>query len=165
MYTRRAVAGAAQCEHALALDRNLASAHAGVGHGKIATGRAKEAEAHIVEALRLSPRDTSACYWMSWVGNANCNLGRWEQAVAWYRRSIEANRNFPHSHFMLGMALARLGRFEEARASVETGLALNPSFTIARARATWTAMSNDPTYPARLEPMLEGFRQAGVPEQ
>ena len=38
------------------LDRNLADAHAYIGLGKIFTGRAEEAEAHIGEALRLSPR-------------------------------------------------------------------------------------------------------------
>ena len=52
--------GIAECEHALALDRNLANAHAFIGFGKIFVGRAEETEAHIAEALRLSPRDTMA---------------------------------------------------------------------------------------------------------
>ena len=58
--TKRAAQGIAECEHALVLDRNLAGAHACVGWGKIFIGRAEETEAHIVEALRLSPRDTMA---------------------------------------------------------------------------------------------------------
>jgi len=58
--TKRAAQGIAECEHALALDRNLASAHSGIGYGKIFIGRAEESEAHIAEALRLSPRDTLA---------------------------------------------------------------------------------------------------------
>ena len=53
--TKRAVEGIAECEHALALDRNLADAHAFIGLGKIFTGRAEEAEAHIDEALALEP--------------------------------------------------------------------------------------------------------------
>ena len=57
--TKRAAEGIAECEHALALDRNLASAHAFIGLGKIFIGRAEETEAHIAEALRLSPRDTT----------------------------------------------------------------------------------------------------------
>src|SRR5271166_6693361 len=56
IFTKRAVEGIAECEHALALDRNLAHAHSSVGFGKIFVGRAEETEAHIVEALRLSPR-------------------------------------------------------------------------------------------------------------
>ena len=55
--TKRAAEGA-EFEHALALDRNLADAHSGIGFGKIFIGRAEETEAHIAEALRLSPRDT-----------------------------------------------------------------------------------------------------------
>ena len=62
-------------------------------------------------------------------------------------------------------ALAQLGRLDEARSAVKAGLALNPTFTISRARAAWTAMSDDPTYLAQLEPILEGLRKAGVPEQ
>jgi hypothetical protein len=80
-----------------------------------------------------------------------------------YRRAIEANRNFPHANFMLGAALARLGRIDEACATVKAGLALDP-ITVCRARASWTVMSDDPTYLASLEPIFEGMRKAGVPE-
>ena len=90
------------CEHALALDRNLADAHAGIGLGKIFIGRAEETEAHIVEALRLSPRDTMAYAWMTRAGIAKLQLGSYEQAVAWFRRAIEANRNYPLAYFLVG---------------------------------------------------------------
>jgi tetratricopeptide (TPR) repeat protein len=163
-YTNRAGRGIAECEHALALDRNLANAHSYIGLGKLYIGRAEETEAHIGEALRLSPRDTLAYTWMNYVGVANNLLGSWEQAVAWFRRAIEANRNYPHPNFVMGAALAQLGRIDEARLAVKAGLALNPSFTISRARANWTAMSDDPTYLAQLEPFYESMRKAGVPE-
>ena len=102
IFTKRAAQGIAECEHALALDRNLAAAHATIGFGKIFIGRAEETEAHIVEALRLSPRDMLAYIWMTIAGIAKLHLGSWEQAVAWCRRAIEANRNYPHSHFQSG---------------------------------------------------------------
>src|ERR1700683_4936395 len=73
--TKRAVEGIAECEHALALDRNLADAHAFIGLGKIFSGRAEEAEAHIEQALRLSPRDMSAYLWLTEVGIAKNHLG------------------------------------------------------------------------------------------
>jgi TolB-like protein/class 3 adenylate cyclase len=164
MFTKRAGQGVAECEHALALDRNLASAHAFVGLGKICIGRAEETEVHIVEALRLSPRDTWAYVWMTYAGIAKNHLGLWDQAVPWCRRAIEANRNHQHPHFVLGAALARLGRLDEARSAVRAGLALNPIFTISGARAGWTAMSDDPTYLAQMKRQLEGMRMAGVPE-
>jgi len=162
--TKRAAHGIAECEHALALDRNLVEAHSYIGFGKIYTGRAEETEAHIVEALRLSPRETMAYNWMSYAGIAKNYLGLYDQAIPWFRRAIEANRNFPHPHFVLGVALALLGRLDEARSSVKAGLALNPTFTIARARAAWSAMSDDPTHLAQLDRLLEGMRKAGAPD-
>ena len=147
------------------LDRNLASAHAFIGLGKIFIGRAEETEAHIAEALRLSPRDTAAYIWMSIAGSAKLHLGSYEQAVAWFRRAIEANRNDPAPYLNLAAALAQLGRTHEARSAVKTGLALNPAYTVSRRRASWTAQSDDPTYLAQLEPIFEGMRKAGVPER
>jgi tetratricopeptide (TPR) repeat protein len=149
----------------LALDRNLAHAHSLVGFGKIYIGRAKETEAHVAEALRLSPRDMLAYVWMGMAGFAKLHLGSWEQAVAWCRRAIEANRNFPLPYFNLAAALAQLGRLDEAHSAVKAGLALNPTFAISRARAARTARSDDPTYLAQLVPILEGMRTAGLPEQ
>ncbi len=163
--TKRAAQGIAECEHALALDRNLAAAHSIVGLGKILIGHAEETEAHIVEALRLSPRDTMAYVWMTNAGSAKNHLGSYEQAVAWCRRAIEANRNHPVPNFVLGAALAQLGRVDEARSAVEAGLALNPTFVLSRARGAWIARSDNPTYLAQLEPILEGLRKAGVSEQ
>ena len=54
IFTKRAAEGIAECEHALAQDRNLAYAHAIIGTGKIFIGHADETEAHVAEALRLS---------------------------------------------------------------------------------------------------------------
>jgi TolB-like protein len=165
IWTKRAGEGIAKCEHALELDRNLADAHANIGFGKIFIGRAEETETHIAEGLRLSPRATYAYIWIARVGQAKLYLGRWEQAVAWYRRSIDTNRNFPYIYFVLGAALAQLGRLDEAGSAIKAGLALIPTFAITRFRATWTAMSDDPTYLSQFEPILEGMRKAGVPEQ
>jgi len=165
MLTKRAAEGIAKCEHALELDRNLAAAHALVGFGKIFIGRSQETEAQIAEALRLSPRDTLAYLWMNVAGLAKTHLASYEQAVAWCRRSIEANRNYPTPYFRLAAALAQLGRVDEARSAVTAGLAINPAYSISRARAASTARSDDPTYLAQNERILEGLRKAGVPEE
>ena len=73
--TKRAAEGIAECEHALELDRNLADAHSFIGVGKLFVGHAEETEAHIAEALRLSPRDTLAYSWMNIAGVAKDLLG------------------------------------------------------------------------------------------
>src|ERR1700733_5130789 len=163
--TKRAVEGIAECEHVLELDRNLAAAHASIGLGKVFIGRAEETEAHIVEALRLSPRDTMAYAWMTQAGIAKNLLGLWEQAVAWFRRAIEANRNYPHQYFAMSAALAQLVRLDEARSAINAGLALNPTFAVSRFRANLAARCEDQRFLAQLEPILEGMRKAGLPEE
>ena len=164
IFTRRGAEGIAECEHALELDRNLAAAHAIFGLGKIYIGHAEETEARVAEALRLSPRDTLACQWMTNAGLAKLYLGSYEQAVGWFRRALEANRNYPQAYFRLAAALAQLGRVDEAHSAVEAGLTLNPTFALSRARGAWMARSDDPTYLAETEVILEGLRKAGVPE-
>jgi TolB-like protein/class 3 adenylate cyclase len=160
--TDRAPQGIAECEQALALDRNLTDAHALIGWGKFFLGRAAETEGHILEALRLSPRDIFAFRWMAFAGAAKLLLGADAEAVAWVRRSIEANRNFPMAHFQLAAGLALLGSLNEARATVQAGLALDPNFTLRRFRAG--AVSSNPTFLAQRERFIEGMRLAGVPE-
>jgi tetratricopeptide (TPR) repeat protein len=162
--TNRAAQGMAECEHALRLNPNLAIAHALIGLGKIYTGRVEESEAHIAEALRLSPRDTTAHAWMTFAGVAKAGSGRYEQAAAWCRRAIEANRNYPPAHFWLAAALAQLGRLNEAHSALKAGLALDRNFTVSRARASWTAQSDNSTFLAGLEPIFDGLRKAGMPE-
>ena len=94
IFTKRAAQGIAECEQALALDRNLARAHALIGLAKFFLGRGAETEAHVNEAFRLSPRDTFAHRWMLYVGLAKAQLGADAEAVIWMRRSLDANRNY-----------------------------------------------------------------------
>jgi TolB-like protein/class 3 adenylate cyclase len=152
----------AEFEHALMLDRNLVYAHALIGMAKTALGRAEEAESHYLEALRLSPRDVAAHHWMSSAGTTKLHLAKDEEAVAWFRRAIDANRNFAFTHLSLAAALAHLGRIDEARAAAKAGLALEPGFTVGRFSAG--ARSDHPVYLAGRERIYEGMRRAGIPE-
>jgi len=163
IYSKRAARGIAECEHALALDRNLANAHSMIGFGKTFIGRAEETEGHIREALRLSPRDTLTYLWVYYVGLSKIYLDICDQAVTWFQRAIEANRNFPHAHFLLGAALARLDWLDEARSAVMAGLALNPSFTVARGRGNVNSMTDNPIVLAQAKRVQEAMRMAGAP--
>ena len=163
--TDRAAQGIRECERALELNRNLVNAQGHIGYAKILLGKADDTEALVLEALRLSPSDAHVYLWCMFAGAAKLYLGNEEDAIPWLRRSIEVNRNFAYSHFLLATVFARLGRLQEARSEAQAGLALNPALTVSRARAAWTAMSNNPTYLAQLESVFEGLRKAGVPEQ
>jgi TolB-like protein/Tfp pilus assembly protein PilF len=158
--TNRVQEAIGEYERALFLDRNFAAAHAHTGVAKILVGRAEETEAHIHKALRLSPRDAWVFIWLWFAGNAKLSLGRDAEAVADFRRSIEANRAFHRSHFDLAAALAHLGRLKEARAAVSAGLAVNPRFTLSVVRAS--NFSDNPTYLARRQRIIDGLRKAGL---
>ena len=160
--TNRAAQGIAECERALALDRNLAPAHGAIGLAKYSMGLGEETECHVQEALRLSPCDTSAYRWMMYAGFAKLLLGADEEAAARLRCSVEMNRNFPLAHFYLAAALAHLDRLDEARSAVQAGLALDPNFTISRFRAR--ASSDNSIYLTQRERIRDGMREAGLPE-
>jgi TolB-like protein/class 3 adenylate cyclase/Flp pilus assembly protein TadD len=162
IFTKRAAQSIAEFEQALALDRNLARAHALIGLAKLFLGRGEETEPHVNEAFRLSPRDTFAPEWLIYVGLAKVQLGADAEAVVWLRRGLDANRNYSLAHFQLAAAFARLGKLDEARAAVNSGLALDPRFIIRRFRAN--APSDNPIYLAGRERLVEGMRLAGVPE-
>jgi tetratricopeptide (TPR) repeat protein len=162
IFTNRAAQGIAKCERALALDRNLARAHANIGIAKFFLGRGGETEAHVEQALRLSPRDTYVYIWTMFVGLAKFWHGADAEAIVWLLRSLEANRNSPIGHFYLAAALAHLGELDEAQATAKAGLALNPSFSIRRYRTN--TPSNHPVYLAGRERVYESLRMAGVPE-
>jgi TolB-like protein len=163
IFTKRAAEGIAECERALVLDRNLATAYAWIGLGKCNLGRAEETEAYIMEAFRLSPRDDRAFTWMNTAGVAQSYLAADEAAVRWFKRSIETNRNVAaFVYFYLAAALAHLQRIEEARASVQAGLALNPNFTLSHFHAS--APTDHPTCLAQRARIAEGMRKAGLPD-
>jgi hypothetical protein len=86
------------------------------------------------------------------------------RATATLRRSVEANRNFPLPQFLLASALAHLGRQEAARTAVRAGLALDPTFTIRRARLFLTSVRDNAIWQSQTERIFDGMHKAGVPE-
>lgn len=160
--TRRASLGLAECERALSLNPNLAQAHAYIGYAKYLLGLGSQTEAHVSAALRLSPRDTFAYLWFLFAGTGKFQLEDYAEAVEWFNRSIEANRNFPMAHFQLASALAHLGKLSEARMVMKQGLALHPGFTIRRFRSYIS--SDHPIFLATHARMAQGLLLAGAPE-
>jgi TolB-like protein/class 3 adenylate cyclase len=160
--TNRATLGIAECRQALALDRNLAMAHGFIGLAKYFIGRSEETEGHILEALRLSPRDTNDNVWMTWAGIAKLALGADKDAIERFRHAIELNRNTAPPHFFLAAALALTGAADDAQSMAQAGLALDPAYTVRRYRAG--AATDNPTYLSQRERIYEGMRMAGVPE-
>ena len=160
--TKRVEAGLAQCERALVLDRNLAIAWGIMAYGKQLLGHADQSVLHVEEADRLSPRDIFAFRWMNSAGVSKLQLGEDAAAVSWFRRCIDANRNYHIAHVHLAAALGLTGELDEAQAVARTALILDPKFTIQNYRLG--SPSGSPTYLAGRARIYEGMRIAGLPE-
>ena len=135
IFTKRAAQGIAECERALALDHNFATAHALIGLGKVFSW----AEARKPKLMSTRPFGfllAIPCLHLDGSLSASPSVaaGADAEAVVWLRRSLEANRNYPLCAFLSRGRLALLGELDEAQAAVQAGLALDPIFTIRRYR-------------------------------
>ena len=161
--TNRQAQAIDELNRALTLNPNLASAHAIIGLAKLYDGHPEETESHELEALRASPRDTDAYFWVGWMAEAKLYLGAYEDALNLCHRSIELNRNYPTARFTYCAAiLVELGRLDEAKSEVKAGLALSPNFTLRRYRDG--AQSDNPAFLKGRERIIEDMRKAGVPD-
>jgi TolB-like protein/class 3 adenylate cyclase len=150
-------------ELAIGLDRNLAKAHVYAGLMKLCLGRAKETEAHVAQAIRLSPRDPFLGQWHFALGLADLYLGRNVRAVTALQRSVQLNPDWHLSHFVLAGALALAGLLAEAAAACTIARRLGPNFTVGKFRAE--VVSDNPVYLAQRELLCSGLLMAGVPEE
>jgi tetratricopeptide (TPR) repeat protein len=125
-------------------------------------GRSAETEAHVAEALRLSPRDPLLFHWRYLIGVADLYLGRAVRAINGLRQSVELNSHWALSHFVLAGALAQAGLLAEAAEMRDAALRLAPHFTVDKFRAQ--VVNSNPVYLAQRERLYEGMRKAGVPE-
>jgi tetratricopeptide (TPR) repeat protein len=152
-----------ECERALALDPNLAWAHANAGFMELMAGRGERTEARVRKAIRLSPRDPALGFWLTMMGAADLYLGRNDSAIQHLRTAIGANSAHPLPHFFLAAALALGGQIDEAGRARMAGLKLDPNFTVGRFRGE--LRSSNKVFLAQRERMYEALRLAGVPEQ
>jgi len=114
-------------ERALALDPNLAEAHAAMGGIKMSYDWDwAGADASYQRALALEPGNATVVRDAAVLAKT---LGRFEEAMALDRRAVELDPINVPSHFnTLGLAAYYAGRSEEAAAAFKKTLELNPEF-------------------------------------
>lgn len=104
---------------ALALDPNLADAHAARGHALSNSGRADEAEEAFDKALALEPNNFEANYLYA---RLCIKQGRRERAAELLIRALEVQPGDSQSAFLLNNVLRGLGRSDEAERYGRLGL-------------------------------------------
>ncbi len=109
-------------EKAMALDPNLADAHAAMGEIKMLHDWDwKGADASYQRALALSPGDAGV---MRAIGSLARMLGHFDESIRLYRRAIAIDPLFGYRGLALNLHYA--GRQEEAKAAVDKALELTP---------------------------------------
>ena len=89
------------------------------------------AERHYQDILRLEPDNFSATHML---GVVHFQKNRLDVAESLLRRAISLNGGVTEAHYNLGCVLRAAARFQEARASFEYSLILNPEFEMAQTR-------------------------------
>ena len=149
-------------ETAIALDPNNANAHAFIGFLKVFFGRAEDGLAEVETAFRLSPRDPGAPWWQFYMCVLHNHLEQWEQAIPRCEKSIAGIPQVFYPYVELAAAYAWAGHDKEAKETVAQLQKVQPGYTV----QTWAGrhMSDDPTYNAQYQRVVEGLRKAGLPE-
>ncbi|HEY1888330.1 MAG TPA: adenylate/guanylate cyclase domain-containing protein, partial [Roseiarcus sp.] len=151
----------AEAEKAIADDRNNAGAYASAGFDKVYLGHAEDGFAGVETALRLSPRDPALTWWQFDICHLHSHLAQWEQAIEWCNKSVASGNQTQWPFSDLAAAHAWLGHTKEAKEAAAQVLKYDPGFTIQGWIDHW---SDDPTFNAQLQRIVEGARKAGIPE-
>jgi len=152
-----------EAELAVSLDPNLAWAHVEVGFNKALLGRGEETEAHVAEAMRLSPRDPALDRWYTLLGVANFLKGDLDRAVECLRNAVHINPNVALPFFFLAAALALTDRSAEAAQACLYGCRLDPRFSVSG--FIKERRSDHPVFLTQRARIYDGMRKAGIPEE
>jgi adenylate cyclase len=105
------------------------------------------------KAIRLDP--APPVYMYDTLGRAYFLTGRYEEAIAEYKKGVRVNPDYLDVHIGLASTYSVLGREEEARAEVEEILRINPNFSI-------HSYADMMQFQVGIEPEIEGLRKAGL---
>jgi len=159
---------AIEYETAIALDRNLANAHAWLGSCKLYSGLVDEVVPPVECAIRLSPRDRNLADFCWLIGAAHLLKARTDEAVRWLEKARSAYAGVHHIQAALAAGYALKGETERASVALSEARRLSDRYSsIAGLKAVpgrqWLEA---PKLRALAETtFFAGLRLAGMPEE
>jgi TolB-like protein len=148
----------AENEMAISLNPTLAAAHCGLGDSLAYEGRYDEAIVKFEKAIALSPNDPQRWAFLTYGALALIFKRDFEAAVKWAERAsvIPNCQYWTTAH--RAVALAHLGRVDEAQKAARKLLSEKPGFSTAFARRKLFYLKR----PEQLQIYLDGLALAGV---
>jgi adenylate cyclase len=142
-------------QRAVELNPSYGHARASLGDTFNRMGRTDEGISLMEDALRLNPDAPNLRHINAFLARACINARRYEDAVEWARKAIHLRSDLAHAHCLMAVALAHLGRSEEARAALDECRRVQPDFfdSAVELRPYEDRAAN--------EHLLDGLRKAG----
>jgi adenylate cyclase len=100
-------------------------------------------------------------WWQYYICHFHSHLAQWEQAIEWCNKSVASGNQSVWPFTDLAAAYGWLGHMKEAKEAAAQVLKYDPDFTIQGWIDHW---SDDPTFNAQVQRIVEGARKAGIPE-
>ncbi len=144
---------------AIELNPAFAAAHCGLADSLTFLGRYKEAIAGFERAIALSTNDPQRWAFYTYGALALILEGAYERAIDWADRAAEIPNRQYWTLAHKAVALAHLGRLEEAGRALAAALEEQPALSIAFVRSKLYYVRR----PEQLEHYLAGLAMAGAP--
>jgi Flp pilus assembly protein TadD len=139
-----------------------------MGLNKLYLGATPEAAEWFRRADRVAPRDPGRWTWLQGLGRALMQLGQNADAAAVLRLAIDSNPGWPRGKALAAASQALVGNLECARRHLAEYAKCDPGITISRfadERASVPLAAVSPIYRREFEIILDGLRQAGMPDE
>jgi len=153
MMARKYDEGIAQAERGLEFAPN--SADVVIGYANILLYTGGDSIPFFERAMRLNPKPPNL--YLRKYAEALCDLGRYEEAIAQFKKAIEREPGDVFANIFLTATYSMAGREKEARAAAAEVLKINPKFSL-----TQFAIAHPYKDPATKGRLIDSLRKAGL---
>jgi tetratricopeptide (TPR) repeat protein len=159
IFSRRYDAGIQEMERGISSNPSSAHGYYLYSMALMLAGQSERAVESLGRALRLSPRDFYMAQMLSGAAMANVVRGTNEAAIEFGQNAVARAPEHPLGHRNLAIALANLGRMDEAKTAFDNFMRLLPDYSIEKFRLTMPFKD-----PGDFERAVAGLRKLGLRE-